>query len=77
MNPFQAHNIGFGLPCCQYFKVEIISVNGPSRYFKIGADNEPDAISFALRSGRNFLASNGGLSRFRCQECGQFQAVLQ
>jgi hypothetical protein len=75
--PFQASNIGFALPRCNYYKVEIVTGHGPSCYVKVGADNREDAMAFALRLKSGFIAINGGFGSMRCRECGQFEAVLQ
>ncbi len=76
MKPFTAHNTGFGLPNCRYFKVEITTHNGPSFYLKVGAECEGDARVHAADVPKFSVVEHGGATRVRVRECGQFEAVL-
>lgn len=73
-----ARNIGFGLPAGRFFKIEMMSNNGPSVWTKIGGCfYESEAREFAVDKFSENLAALGGLRDCRIREVGQFQATFQ
>ncbi len=75
--PYIARNIGFGLPVGRFFKVEMITNDGPALYTKVGGCFfESEAREFAIAAYAKNLKNGHGLRSTRVNEISQFSAVL-